>query len=128
MCLRTGHWTISDLVWAGQTGPTSSQPLSREQGTLVGSILFYSLSMFCSTRIGSRTQLQQSLQFTFHKKTAGRPNTRHRCCALVWPAQAQQLAMGALDSANWGAILAGVAAAALLRTLVRFAGWAGRHC
>ena len=38
--LRTRHWVISKLVWEGQPGPTSSQPLSHEQVTLIGSIRF----------------------------------------------------------------------------------------
>ena len=43
LLLLTGNWVISGGVWEGQTGPTASQPLSREQATLLGSIPFYSI-------------------------------------------------------------------------------------
>ena len=48
-CAQRRHgmspWAISDLVWEGQKGPTSSQPLSRDEQVIthVGSVLFYSI-------------------------------------------------------------------------------------
>ena len=76
---------ISDLVWEGQPGPTSWQPLSHEQVTLVGSVLFYSIeSGTHGPGLGERPLHYPGAHAA--SPTARQPSkTPHTCCCTASP-------------------------------------------